>query len=517
MFHLSEDANIDEIVSACLRKRNPALRLGERINEGGTSVVYHIAGASSPQTLKVMYTDLRDYDDSASMRKRFYEYFTNEVKIMRELSSPYIMPVLDSFQYIFRAGQIQEVTERALKDNSYRAFVFVIMPECQSLTDYHKKFPMTERDMIRMTIHICRALQQCHSHDVLHRDVKPDNIFVPLDDPSRFILGDFGFCRRMERNIIPRYTAIGTEGFTAPEVLRGDNKQYYSSDLYSLAASIHWLITGSPYYGHYDKELALSKISPAFYRIIYEKSLPKKPRDRYQNAADMLLDLQPLGGSRRSVFRNPWFLKAKREMLTNHYEAAIQIAKEGKSRSSDKQGAMDCERLLAYCLYHEYSQSPAVMRTAAHMLETLASQGDAIARYMRAMMDIRNGKKSHDKEKFKNGFQNLRLSAEEDCVLAQYYYGHLLFGNFHELPAGTYVGANPRKDGFRFVLKAAETGFPPAMEYLWKIRSQMELSPELKRFVESELEHSSSLRDFLADFQPDEQAQDMRKLRIELL
>lgn len=226
MFHLSEDANIDEIVSACLRKRNPALRLGERINEGGTSVVYHIAGASSPQTLKVMYTDLRDYDDSASMRKRFYEYFTNEVKIMRELSSPYIMPVLDSFQYIFRAGQIQEVTERALKDNSYRAFVFVIMPECQSLTDYHKKFPMTERDMIRMTIHICRALQQCHSHDVLHRDVKPDNIFVPLDDPSRFILGDFGFCRRMERNIIPRYTAIGTEGFTAPEVLRGDNKQY---------------------------------------------------------------------------------------------------------------------------------------------------------------------------------------------------------------------------------------------------------------------------------------------------
>ncbi|MBQ9521067.1 MAG: protein kinase [Oscillospiraceae bacterium] len=506
MFNLPDGVDLRELVGACLQKRNPALRLGAKINGGGTSVVYHIEGADTPQTLKVMYTDLHGYENSVGMCKRFYEYFTNEVKIMRELSDPHIMPVLDSFAYVVTDMGIQAATEHILKHNKYHAFVFVIMPECQSLTDYHKKHPMTEQNMIQMTVDICQALQKCHNHKILHRDVKPDNIFLPLDGPEHFILGDFGFCRRMEHNIIPRYTAIGTEGFTAPEILRGKTipKGQYNSDLYALAATIHYLITGNPYHGYYDRKLALKKISPAFCHIIYEKSLPKEPGDRYQDAAEMLKDLRPLHGSGRSVSRNPWFLQAKREMLANHYQQAIQTALDGMENSPDKQGVMDCQRLLAYCQYHENPKNPDV----AHTLEMLAAQGDDIARYLRAMMDIRDG----SDRKIKSGFQNLRLSAEAGCVLAQYYYGHFLFGNYHELPAGTYSGTNPQQDGLRFLLQAVGTGFPPAAAYLQKVRTQMKLSPELADFLNRQLEDSPHLKDFLAEF-----PSDRRKFIIDLL
>lgn len=505
MFNLPNGVDLNKVVSACLRKRNPALRLGSEINEGGTSVVYRVEGADTPQTLKVMYTDLDEYDTTAT-RKRYYEYFTEEVKIMRELNDPHIMPVLDSFECAVTGGRIQAVNEHVLKSNGYRALIFVIMPECRSLTDYHKKYPLTEQDMIRMTVDICKALQKCHHHKILHRDVKPDNIFLPLDSSERFILGDFGFCRRMEHSLFPSYTAVGTLGFSAPEIIRGDNipDGQYNSDLYALAASIHYLITGSRYEGYYDEDLALKQVSPAFYHVIYEKSLPKDPRDRYQSDAEMLKDLRALSGTRRAVFRNPWFLQAKREMLADRYEQAIAIARDGARSSPDEQGRMDCKRLLAYCQYHENPNNPDV----AHTWEALAAQGDDIARYLRAMMDIRDG----NDRKMKSAFRNLKLSAENGCVLAQFYYGHFLLGNYHELPAGTYDGDNPQRDGLGFLLQAVGTGFPPAAAYLQKVRTQMGLSPELADFLNAELERSPRLKAFLSGFQTDK-----RKFIINML
>jgi len=86
------------------------------------------------------------------------------------------------------------------------------------------------------------VLQFIHDRQVIHRDIKPDNILQRSND-SKFVLIDFGIARQLTQTAIGgKATIVGTPGFMAPEQMRG--KVLPASDLYSLGVTCIYLLTG---------------------------------------------------------------------------------------------------------------------------------------------------------------------------------------------------------------------------------------------------------------------------------
>ncbi len=94
-----------------------------------------------------------------------------------------------------------------------------------------------DEQVIRVGIDICNALLLCEGKNIIHRDIKPQNIFV--SDDGNYKLGDFGIAKTVERTASG--TRIGTYKYIAPEVY---NNQPYGSaaDVYSLGLVLYWML-----------------------------------------------------------------------------------------------------------------------------------------------------------------------------------------------------------------------------------------------------------------------------------
>ncbi len=123
------------------------------------------------------------------------------------------------------------------KPGSKGYVVLIRMELLDTLTTYHKAHPLDEENVIKLGIDICHALMLCADQNIVHRDIKPQNIFV--NKFGDFKLGDFGIARVMEHTT--RATKIGTYSYISPEVYRGD--PYNSTaDIYSLGLVLYWLL-----------------------------------------------------------------------------------------------------------------------------------------------------------------------------------------------------------------------------------------------------------------------------------
>lgn len=94
-----------------------------------------------------------------------------------------------------------------------------------------------EQIAIRLGLDMCNALSECRKHEIVHRDIKPQNIFV--SEAGDYKLGDFGIAKTVEKTT--GGTKIGTYKYMAPEVY---NNQPYgcSADIYSLGMVMYWLL-----------------------------------------------------------------------------------------------------------------------------------------------------------------------------------------------------------------------------------------------------------------------------------
>jgi class 3 adenylate cyclase/tRNA A-37 threonylcarbamoyl transferase component Bud32 len=158
-----------------------------------------------------------------------------------------------------------------------------------------RRLPM--EDAVRLTTEVCRALDHAHRHGVIHRDVKPSNVWLTQEGTAK--LGDFGLAAMLD---LPRLTAegvmVGTVVFMAPEQAMGRPPDA-RSDLYALGAMLYELVTGRPpFLG--DNALAVisqhintppvapsvynPEISPALEALVL-RLLGKVPEDRPESAA----------------------------------------------------------------------------------------------------------------------------------------------------------------------------------------------------------------------------------------
>lgn len=115
--------------------------------------------------------------------------------------------------------------------------IYIRMEYLTSFMEYCAGRALSEDDVIRLGIDLCKALEYCQCQNIIHRDIKPENIFVSRF--GEFKLGDFGIARELERTM-SGLSKKGTYSYMAPEMYKGEA---YDSrvDIYSLGIVLYKL------------------------------------------------------------------------------------------------------------------------------------------------------------------------------------------------------------------------------------------------------------------------------------
>ena len=115
--------------------------------------------------------------------------------------------------------------------------IYIRMEYLTSFMEYCAGRALSEDDVLRLGIDLCKALEYCQCQNIIHRDIKPENIFVSRF--GEFKLGDFGIARELERTM-SGLSKKGTYSYMAPEMYKGEA---YDSrvDIYSLGIVLYKL------------------------------------------------------------------------------------------------------------------------------------------------------------------------------------------------------------------------------------------------------------------------------------
>ena len=113
--------------------------------------------------------------------------------------------------------------------------IFIRMELLTPLPDYFNNNSLSVRSIVQLGIDMCQALELCRRYNIIHRDVKPENIFV--SEIGNYKLGDFGIARQMEKTS-GNMSKKGTINYMAPEVYKGE-KYDATVDIYSLGLVLY--------------------------------------------------------------------------------------------------------------------------------------------------------------------------------------------------------------------------------------------------------------------------------------
>ncbi len=99
------------------------------------------------------------------------------------------------------------------KENEFGWRIYIRMELLTPLFDYIKANGLSEKDIVKLGMDICRGLELCKNNNIIHRDIKPENIFISKNGDYK--LGDFGIARELEKTSA-MFTKVGTKNYMAP-------------------------------------------------------------------------------------------------------------------------------------------------------------------------------------------------------------------------------------------------------------------------------------------------------------
>ena len=220
-------------------------RIENELGRGSFGVVYRIARTDDSGMLSAMkWIPLPDDDLEISRMlaegntmtevRAYYERLrgsvVEEIKLLNKLRGNSHIVSLEDYRVVSREG-----TDAVGFD------IFIRMELLTPLTEYLKTHRMTFRDIIRLGVDLCSALADCGRLSIIHRDIKPDNIFVSSDE-EYFKLGDFGIARQLQQGA-DALKRVGSPAYMAPEVYRTEDYDQ-RADIYSLGLVLYRLLNG---------------------------------------------------------------------------------------------------------------------------------------------------------------------------------------------------------------------------------------------------------------------------------
>ncbi|GAW11144.1 hypothetical protein ANO14919_004860 [Xylariales sp. No.14919] len=238
MSTMSEKEVMAKLIEA-VSKDDPNMSYSKqkKIGQGASGSVYVAKvkeGAVSPVAREVLRSfgsraqvAIKQMDLAHQPRK---ELIVNEIMVMKDSKHRNIVNFLDAF----------------LRNNNAELWVVMEYMEGGALTDVIDNNPIiTEEQISTICLETCRGLQHLHSQNIIHRDIKSDNVL--LDARGNVKITDFGFCAKLTETKSKRATMVGTPYWMAPEVVK--QKEYGPKvDIWSLGIMAIEMIESEPPY-----------------------------------------------------------------------------------------------------------------------------------------------------------------------------------------------------------------------------------------------------------------------------
>ena len=134
--------------------------------------------------------------------------------------------------------------------DTWEGMPYLIMPYCEKGSCYRQVGKFTEEEAWKLIADVASGLSYLHAQNVIHQDIKPDNILV--DSNGNYVITDFGIsvkARSTLRKSSRQASSGGTTAYMAPERFSRDAAPVKASDIWSLGATVYELITGKVPFG----------------------------------------------------------------------------------------------------------------------------------------------------------------------------------------------------------------------------------------------------------------------------
>ena len=274
------EVRVDSLLGQVLKE---TYRIEEKIGEGGMAAVFRGLQINLQRhvAIKVLMPGLQS---TPSIIQRFFR----EARLLSQLSHPNIVGIIDF-------GHTED------------GLVYMVM-EYLTGTTLDEVVPPVEAleasRIVSFTRQICTGVASAHRRKLVHRDLKPDNIFVTRSTGEETVkILDFGIARAMEAEGQPRLTQkgvlMGTPGFLAPEQIQSLDADA-RSDIYALGGILFYMATGRrPFSGdtphaifaqqvHHAPEVVPDEFGDLLpFADIVLKAMQIEPDERYQTATEL--------------------------------------------------------------------------------------------------------------------------------------------------------------------------------------------------------------------------------------
>ncbi|HEX2452933.1 MAG TPA: protein kinase [Vicinamibacterales bacterium] len=276
-------------------------RIGEELGRGGMGVVYRADDLRlhRPVALKLLPAELADHPDAIERLRR-------EARLASALNDPHICTIHD------------------VGDENGRPFIVMELLRGSTLRTLIGGRPMDVLRALDIAIEVAEGLQVAHARSIVHRDIKPANIFITEDGHAKIM--DFGLAKlAQDRRAAVSLSSSeptasvsmeegsrsghpgGTATYMSPEQARGELLDS-RTDLFSLGAVLYEMLTGQRAFKGNTPAVVFDGILnrspepasrlnpevPAAFDQVIDKAMEKDRELRYQNAADLAVDLRRL-------------------------------------------------------------------------------------------------------------------------------------------------------------------------------------------------------------------------------
>ena len=252
----------------------------EKVGTGGMADVYRAKDHRLNRFVAVKVLKNEYSEDT-----RFVTKFRQEAQSVASISHPNIVGVYD-------VGEEEEA-------------YYIVMEFVDGITlkNYiEKKGVLPVREAVGIGLQIASGLEAAHSNNIIHRDIKPQNILIARDGTAK--ISDFGIAKAASSNTITA-SAMGSVHYISPEQAKGGYSDE-KSDIYSLGVSMYEMLSGKlPFTGEKAVAVALAHVQeeaiplndldgtiPVGISNIVNKCMQKKPDMRYADAAELITEMK---------------------------------------------------------------------------------------------------------------------------------------------------------------------------------------------------------------------------------
>ncbi len=253
-----------------------------KIGSGGTSIVYKARRIADGKIVAVKV--IRDGLDDIKEHER---HFRMEAEALSQMSHRNVRRILSAGKW---------------NDSLYMVTEFI---DGKTLKDIiNENGPVPVKTAIDYALQIVAGIEHAHRRNIIHRDIKPQNIIVSVDGTVKLV--DFGIARMLSQTTrtMGGKDVVGSVHYISPEQARG-NEVDLRTDIYSLGVLMYEMFTGKvPFEGEEAVSIAMKHVNqkpaapmnvnpnvPRGINDIILKCMEKNPDDRYQSASELREDL----------------------------------------------------------------------------------------------------------------------------------------------------------------------------------------------------------------------------------